>query len=194
MSHKLWLKKLCILLVPQIHMFLTGIYFFKFKHIYKKARSFKEPSFIFMLLRTSIESALFAVFRLDTIFAFTTYCNIILPIQIIFELLIFLSHSTAPKWFIMLINHLLIFIKQLEKIVVSYLVFWLFPNWIMLLFYQSVLVKHLFLQLSTLQAQSTNSRNLVGREKKSEENPKQPMNNLNERILKFQRKILCRPY
>ena len=59
-------NKLCILLVPQIHMFLTGIYFFKFKHIFKHARKFGEPSFYFMLIRNILESALFAVFRLDT--------------------------------------------------------------------------------------------------------------------------------
>ena len=60
------LNKLCILLLPQIHMFLTGIYFFKFKHIFKHARKFGEPSFYFMLIRNILESALFAVFRLDT--------------------------------------------------------------------------------------------------------------------------------
>ena len=51
-------------------MFLTGIYFFKFKHIFKKARPFGEPSFYFMLIRNILESALFAVFRLDTHWSF----------------------------------------------------------------------------------------------------------------------------
>jgi len=56
--------QLCILLVPHIHMFLTGTYFFLFKQIHRKADTFRELSFFLMLVRTIIETGLFAVFSL----------------------------------------------------------------------------------------------------------------------------------
>ena len=123
-------NKLCILLVPQIHMFLTGIYFFKFKHIFKKARKFGEPSFYFMLIRNILESALFAVFRLDT------YCRYSLESP----------NSTLP-WVVQ--NQCLVSssIKSIFP-TVSSKVFWWYLNLTMLLFYHSALVRLLFLLLS----------------------------------------------
>ena len=120
-------NKLCILLLPQIHMFLTGLYFFKFKHIFKKARQFGEPSFYFMLIRNILESALFAVFRLDT--------NCLYSLES--------PNSTLP-WVVQNRCLVRLSVKSIFP-TVSSKVFWWYRNLTMLLFYHSALVRLLSL-------------------------------------------------